>query len=48
MNRARKTLIEKLRDPTFSQADQRAESEALRQRSSASRREAMRRTAPLA
>jgi hypothetical protein len=46
-DRARKTLIEKLRDPTFSQADQRAESEALEAAIQRVETEAMRRTAPL-
>jgi len=45
-DRARNTLIEKLRDSTFSQADQKAESEALEAAIQRVEMEAMRRTAP--
>jgi lipoprotein-anchoring transpeptidase ErfK/SrfK len=45
-DRARNTLIEKLRDPTFSQADLKAESEALEAAIQRVEMDAMRRTAP--
>lgn len=45
-DRARKTLVEKLRDPTFSQADMQAESEALEAAIQRVEMDAMRRTEP--
>ena len=45
-DRARKTLIEKLRDPTFSQADLKTESEALEAAIQRVEMDATRRTAP--
>ena len=45
-DRARKTLVEKLRDPTFSQADMQAESEALEAAIQRVEMDAMRRAEP--